>query len=565
MKSWKFDFGSSESVKSDFIHVSPEMAYSEERGFGFLGLGLDGYKEDTRSDGFVMEKGEEIVLQSFSRANPKTIEDYGVAVTDPGMPIRFAVHVPRNTYYKIKVTLNGADEKKDAIIDLFSEKRHFHLTEKLIPAGTSFTYEFNVNVQDVYSKVTKVYEDTMLNIAVSGENAAISFVEIQQTEQGKTLWVLGDSTVNDQLAPLPYFKLRNYAGVGQALPKYISKDIAVSNHAESGLNTYSSKPHFNQFKDRIKPGDIVYFEFGHNHKTDGPEGYYKGISYYYDYIHQQGASFIIVGPIDRHNDYQYDEKTNKWTSTLQKFSTMGKKYVAEKMANGARDIAFVDLNAPSLAWYSELCDTLGKHHSSTDYYFRSALGEGVDGTHPNDAGVDHLANLFFDNAKAIVSADPTTPQAKVLEGILEDLREEIPCSVPTSITKLGPAPNRAYPQKAETQAISTFPLSINHVNIDAHGNILSMSATKQAELSTYGRGIIEVYTASGELKGTAYAEEQIDNTIDGTQTVTFTTHLKLETNEKIRAYVMGFLDKPGYPLTDERLSEFYERLFFSIK
>src|SRR5699024_10243003 len=113
-----------------------------------------------------------------------------------------------------------------------------------------------------------------------------------------------------------------------------------------------SKPHFDQFKDRIKPGDIVYFEFGHNHKTDGPEGYYKGISYYYDYIHQQGASFIIVGPIDRHNDYQYDEKTNKWTSTLQKFSTMGKKYVAEKMANGARDIAFVDLNAPSLAWYS---------------------------------------------------------------------------------------------------------------------------------------------------------------------------------------------------------------------
>ena len=90
MKSWKFDFGSSESVKSDFIHVSPEMAYSEERGFGFLGLGLDGYKEDSRSDGFVMEKGEEIVLQSFSRANPKTIEDYGVAVTDPGMPIRFA-------------------------------------------------------------------------------------------------------------------------------------------------------------------------------------------------------------------------------------------------------------------------------------------------------------------------------------------------------------------------------------------------------------------------------------------------------------------------------------------
>lgn len=69
----------------------------------------------------------------------------------------------------------------------------------------------------MYSKVTKVYEDTMLNIAV------IYSVEIHQMEQGKILWVLGDSTVTDQLAALPYFKILNYVGVGQALPKYISK------------------------------------------------------------------------------------------------------------------------------------------------------------------------------------------------------------------------------------------------------------------------------------------------------------------------------------------------------
>ncbi|SFL59740.1 hypothetical protein SAMN04487943_102383 [Gracilibacillus orientalis] len=449
-KMWKFDFGSSEDVANGYSSVPSDLAYTKEKGYGFLGLGPDGYKEDNRSDGFVMQEGQEIKLQNVSKPKPKNAKHDAVAVTDPGMPIRFALNVTPNTYYKVKVTLTGADQSKDAIVNLFSEKRHFHLTEKAIPAGTSMTYEFNVNIQDVYSKVTGTYEDTMLNIAVSGENAAISSAKIQQKKQGKTLWVLGDSTVNDQLAPLPYFRLQNYSGVGQALSKYIGQEVAVSNHAESGLNAYSSIPHFDQFKERIKPGDTVFFEFGHNHKTDGPEGYYEGISNYYDYVHQKGANFIIVGPIDRHRAYQYDAATNTWSSTLEGFPEIGKQYVEEKVTAGATDIAFVDLNAPSLAWYSELCEILGRDATSTDYYFRGVRGGKVDGTHPNDAGVDHFAKMFIDGAKAVVNDDPATPQAKVLADLLEGTRDETPYIVPTSITDLGPAPNSAYPEPYET-------------------------------------------------------------------------------------------------------------------
>ncbi|WP_253957693.1 hypothetical protein [Metabacillus halosaccharovorans] len=556
---WKFDFGSANHVAKGYTNVPANLEYTKERGYGFLGLGPNGYKEDNRSDGFVMQKGQEIKLQEVSKPHPKNVNDDAVAVTESGMPIRFAVNVTPNTYYKVKVTLTSADQKKNAIVNLFSEKRHFHLTEKVIPASTKLTYEFNVNVQNVYSKVTGTYLDTMLNIGVSGENAAISSVTIQQKKQGKTLWVLGDSTVNDQLAPLPYFRLQNYAGVGQALSKYAGPDIAVSNHAESGLNNYSSINHFDQFKERIKPGDIVFFEFGHNHKNDGPTGYYNGISYYYDYVHNKGAKFIIVGPIDRHRAYQYDAETNIWSSTLDGFSAIGKQYVDEKVTAGATDIAFVDLNAPSLAWYSQLCESLGRIATSTDYYFRGVQGGKVDGTHPNDAGVDHFAKMFFDGAKAIVDADPETPQAKVLADLLEGARDETPYTVPSSITSLGPAPNSAYPEPYETPVDHQYPLVINNVDLDLNGKILSMSVTKQSDLSTYGRGIVEVYKANGELKGTAYANEQIDNTIEGTQTVTFTTDLIVDAqkNETLRAYIMGFEDKPGYPLTDEQLSDFY--------
>jgi lysophospholipase L1-like esterase len=555
LKEWKFDFGPANRVEKGYTNVAAADAYTPQKGYGFLGLGSNGYKEDNRSDGFVMQEGQEIKLKDVSKPKPRDVDDDAVAVTDPGMPIRFAVNVTPNTYYKVKVTLTGADPRKDAVVNLFSEKRHFHLTEKVIPAGTSLTYEFHVNVQDVYSKVTGTYVDTMLNIAVSGDNAAISSAKIQQIEKGKTLWVLGDSTVNDQLAPLPYFRLQNYSGVGQALSKYAGKDIAVSNHAESGLNAYSSVPHFDQFKERIQPGDTVFFEFGHNHKTDGPTGYYNGISYYYDYVHAKGANFIVVGPIDRHRAYQYEAATNTWTSTLDGFTTIGKQYVDEKLAAGATDIAFVDLNAPSLAWYTQLCEQLGRKATSTDYYFRGVQGGDVDGTHPNDAGVEHFAKMFFDGAKAIVKANPKAAQAKVLADLLKGVRDEVPYTVPASITNLGPAPNRAYPVPYMVPV--AYPLVIHHVAFDADGKLLSMSAAKQGDLTSYGRGIVEVYKATGELKGTAYANEQIDNTIEGTQTVTFTTDLTLDTNETFKAYIMEFEDKPGYPLTDKQLSDFY--------
>jgi lysophospholipase L1-like esterase len=558
MKSWKFDFGPANSVPSGYTSVTADMEYSQSRGYGFLGLGPNGYQEDNRSDGFTMQKGQQIKLQEVSKTSlaidDSTIDD-AIAVTDPAMPIRFAVNVEPNTYYKVKVTLTGADETKDARINLFSEKRHLLLTDKVIPAGTSLTYEFNVNVQNVFSKITGTYEDTMLNIAVCGENAAISSAKIDQIEECKTLWVLGDSTVYDALAPLPYFNLQNYAGVGQALSKYIGPKIAVSNHGESGLNDYSSKSHFDQFKDRIKPGDIVYFEFGHNHKTDGPTGYYDGIPYYYDYVHQKGANFIVVGPIDRHNKSQYNATTNTWTSTLEGFSAIGKQFVDEKVASGATDIAFVDLNAPSLSWFSEICESLGKNAASTNYYFRGMQGEKVDGTHPNDAGVDNFAKMFFDSVKAAVEADPSTPQAKVLSDLLIGLRNEIPYTVPASITSLGPAPNSAYPQKYIPPVTYDYPLVIKDVALDVNGKVLSMSVSKQSSFSTYGRGIVEVYKENGELKGTAYAVEQIDNTLEGTQIVTFSTELTLGANEKLKAYIMGFEDKPGYPLTNEQLSE----------
>ncbi|MGB4188223.1 MAG: pectate lyase, partial [Limnochordia bacterium] len=200
------------------------------------------------------------------------------------------------------------------------------------------------------------------------------------------------------------------------------------------------------FKERIQAGDLVYFEFGHNHKEEGgPQNYYNNIPYYYDFVRSKGAKFIVVGPIDRHRPEQYNPETNTWTPTLSAFTEMGRRFVEEQLQAGRDDIAFVDLNAPSLAWYAQLCSELGRKDTSPSFYFRSAKGDGIDRTHPNDAGVDNFAWLFIQAAKAAAASEPGSAQAEVLRGLLEGLRDERPISVPESITAFGGPPNQAYP------------------------------------------------------------------------------------------------------------------------
>ena len=118
----------------------PLIRHTRWNGDMAFGLGERQYLEDERSDGFRMVEGQEIILQDIQGRDAAAD---AVGVTDPRMPIRFAVKVDPNTYYRVKVVLTGADPGRDALISLFAEKRHFHLIEKLIPAGEQLTYEFS--------------------------------------------------------------------------------------------------------------------------------------------------------------------------------------------------------------------------------------------------------------------------------------------------------------------------------------------------------------------------------------------------------------------------------------
>lgn len=86
------------------------------------------------------------------------------------------------------------------------------------------------------------------------------------TDKAITIFMIGDSTMADK----PINAGNQERGWGHALPGFFSEGIRVENHAKNGR---SSKSFINEglwevVVNRIKPGDYVFIQFGHNDEKE---------------------------------------------------------------------------------------------------------------------------------------------------------------------------------------------------------------------------------------------------------------------------------------------------------
>lgn len=575
----KFDFGSGDNVADGYYSVTKDTVYttntSGDLQYGLHGTDGNGDKVSQRTDGIRMQEGQNIELMSGSNEQVVSADDDWLGLVDGQYPLRFAMKTANNTYYKVKAVLTGADQTQAANVSLYSEKRHPIVENSVINPGETKTVEFVATVQNVYyqkSDPTGTYNDDQLNVVLLGDNAAISSLEITPIEHVPTVWVYTDSTGCDYQANLPYFGLQNFGGVGQWLTKYLPENIALSNQGEGGLNAYDNM-HWNCANANIQAGDYVYVEYGHNHKEDGPEGYLSAIPKYYELAHERGAYTIFVGPCDRHNETNgkketdpefrryYFPETNTWTSTLSGFSDAARSYVEGLIADGADDVAFVDINEPSLRWMEGVCEDVKTKRgadvyeaNATDYYFQGEKGGSIDGTHPNDAGADNLAYCFFTEAKETVDAgsaadatDSQKIQANVLSGLVTGMRDASPYVVSQEIVDAGKAPNNAYPDVYTPPNLPQYPVVISDILFDEDGSVTSAAVKVQdaeIDMDAYGIVVITIYDTEGAEVGKLYAVDQVDNSTGfGTQTITnFRGEATLEEGYTYSAQVFKAVD-----------------------
>ena len=89
-----------------------------------------------------------------------------------------------------------------------------------------------------------------------------NFAQVIDQQNEITIFMIGNST----MANKPYDEGNPEKGWGQILPLYFKEGVRIENHAVNGRSTKSflDQGRWEVVKEKIKPGDYVIIEFGHN-------------------------------------------------------------------------------------------------------------------------------------------------------------------------------------------------------------------------------------------------------------------------------------------------------------
>lgn len=292
------------------------------------------------------------------------------------IPLSFKVDVPRQGNYKVKITIRTVEPMKNVLI--FTGRRRLGFLGD-IPGNTVFTHTMMVNVCDIVPRgQTRIYIDKTLDITVVADKPRISGINIVETVC-PTIYIAGDSTVTDQSADYPYAPGTSYSGWGQMITAYFDENIAVSNHAHSGLTTdsFRKEGHYAVIDQYSKPRDFFLYQFGHNDQKledlKARGGYQTNLLRYISECRDKGAYPVIVTPIARNtwkgNDGTYNDLLAEYAESCKEVGRLA-------------DVPVIDLHQRSM-------DFVVKNglEASKAYFFPN------DYTHNNDYGAYLMAGL----------------------------------------------------------------------------------------------------------------------------------------------------------------------------
>ena len=212
-----------------------------------------------------------------------------------------------------------------------------------------------------------------------------------------TIFMIGNSTMADK----PFNNGNPEKGWGQILPLYFKERIKIENHAVNGRSTKSfiDEGRWDSVVNRIKPGDYVIIEFGHNDaKKDDPKRFadantdYKwNLEKFINETKQKDGIPILATPIVRR---RFDEQ-GKFYDVHGDYP----KVVRELSEN--MNVLLLDLHKKSEEYIIKLGAERSKNfylHIDADEY--SLLPEGkTDDTHLSPTGAFRICDFAADEIK----------------------------------------------------------------------------------------------------------------------------------------------------------------------
>jgi len=127
-----------------------------------------------------------------------------------------------------------------------------------------------------------------------------------------TVYLAGDSTMAQKLP-----EKRPETGWGEALQKFFKEDqVRIENHAQNGRSTrtFITEKRWQAIVDKLKPGDYVFIQFGHNDESKEkidrytpPADYRQNLIKFISEVREKKAIPVLLTPVMRR---RFDEKGN---------------------------------------------------------------------------------------------------------------------------------------------------------------------------------------------------------------------------------------------------------------
>lgn len=300
------------------------------------------------------------------------------------IPLTFRLDVPKQGNYKVTFHMKAKKDMSEVLI--FTGRRRLAYRGAVLK-DKEFVFSFVMNVCDIVPRgKTKRYEDKALDITIVASNPSFRFLEIEEIES-PTVYIAGDSTVTDQPGDYPYAPGTSYSGWGQMLSAYLKGEVAVSNHAHSGLTTESFREegHHAIVQDFWKKGDYCLFQFAHNDQKlphlQAHNGYRDNLVRYVEECRKAGVYPVIITPLAR----------NTWKGDDGSYNDLLKDH-----ANACLELG-EELNVPVADLHKLSMDFVKRTglEAAKSYYFPN------DYTHTNDYGAYLMAGFV---AEEIVRA-----------------------------------------------------------------------------------------------------------------------------------------------------------------
>lgn len=318
-------------------------------------------------------------------------------------PFYFSIKVPDGNY-KVKIEIGS--KKRIGNTTVRAENRRLFLENINTRKGEIIEYEFIVNkrspqINEKERVKLKPREKNYLNwddrltLEINGNAPIVKSIHIERNETCPTIYLCGNSTVVDQ-------NDEPWASWGQMIPRWFDGNIAISNHAESGLTagTFIAQNRLDKIMSTLKEGDYVICEFGHNdEKEKGPGSgawyhYSRNLKIFIDNIRSKGAKIIFCTPTQRRN-FSDDKRTI--------VDTHGDFPAAMLAVANRENVPVVDLHAMTRDFFQALGYEDSKralvHYPANT--FPGQTKELADNTHFNPYGAYEVAKMVVMGMKGL--------------------------------------------------------------------------------------------------------------------------------------------------------------------